>query len=75
MVASYGIYFMLLFLTYVLHGVKVYIVWPLPCNIHTALLAPLSDSISLMDEICQCTLSFTVDCLSSNCNLISFVSR
>ena len=28
-----------------------------------------------MDEICRRTLSFTVDCPSSNCNLVSFVSR
>ena len=46
----------------------------LPYNKHTALLALLSDSIPLMDEICRRTLSFMVDCLSSNCNLISFVS-
>ena len=37
----------------------------------TSLLAPLSDSIPLIDEICWHTLSFTVDCLNSNCNLIS----
>ena len=28
-----------------------------------------------MDEIYRRTLSFAVDCLSSNCNLVSFVSR
>ena len=28
-----------------------------------------------MDEICRRTLSFTADCPSSNCHLISFVSR
>ena len=50
-------------------------VWSLPYNTHTALLAPLSDSIPLMDELCRRTLSFMEDCLSCNCNLASVVSR
>ena len=50
-------------------------VWSLPYSTRTALLAPLSDSIPIMDDICRRTLSFTVDCPSSNCNLIYFVSR
>ena len=50
-------------------------VWSLPFNTHTALLAPLSDSLPLMNQICRRTLSFTVDCLSCNCNLIYFASR
>ena len=42
-------------------------VWSLPYNTHTAPLAPLSDSIPLMDEIiCQRILFFTVDCLIAN---------
>ena len=32
-------------------------VWLLPYNMHRVLLAPLSDSIPFMDEICPCTLS------------------
>ena len=32
-------------------------VWSLPYNAYTALLAPLSDSVPLMDEICRRTLS------------------
>ena len=38
-------------------------------------MAPLCDSIHLMDEMCRRTLSLTADFPSSNCNLISFVSR
>ena len=41
----------------------------------TALLARLTDSIPLMNELCRRTLSFTADCPSSNCHLVSFVSR
>ena len=51
-------------------------VWSLPYNTNTVLLAPLSDSIALTNEICRRTLSYSLDCLSSNyCNLMSFVSR
>ena len=49
-------------------------VWSLPYNTHTSLLAPLSDSIPIMDEICR-RISFTMDCSSSNCNLVSVVTR
>ena len=50
-------------------------VWSLPYKMHTALLAQLSNSIPLMDATCRRSLSFTVDCPCSNCNLVSFVSR
>ena len=73
MVASYGTYFMLLFCIAWRKGLRR--VWSLPYDTHTALLAPLSDSDPVMDEICRHTLSFTVNCPSSNCNLVSFVSR
>ena len=74
MISSYGFYCMMLFLICVrFTGLRKG--WSLPYNAHTVLLAPLSDSIPIMDKKCRHTLSSTADCPSSNCKLVSFVSK
>ena len=47
----------------------------LPRDMHSFLLAPLCDTLPIMDELCRRCCNFINACLSSDCSLISFVAR
>jgi hypothetical protein len=49
--------------------------WSLPPNTHNLLLAPLCNTIPIMDEICRRFLSFALACLNSDCELVVGVAR
>ena len=50
-------------------------VWSLPPNTHSALLAPLCNTIPIMDEICRRFLSFAFSCLYSDSNIVAGVAK
>ena len=47
----------------------------LPPNTHNLLLAPLCNTIPIMDEICRRFLSFALACLNSDCELVAGVAK
>jgi hypothetical protein len=49
--------------------------WSLPPNTHNALLAPLCNTIPIMDEICRRFLSFAFSCLYNDSEIVAGVAK
>jgi hypothetical protein len=50
-------------------------IWDLPNDFRSDFLPPVTGCVSIFDEIARRTLNFISDCLSSNCNLVCFISN
>jgi hypothetical protein len=49
--------------------------WNLPNDFRSDFLPPVTGCTSIFDEIARRTVNFISDCLSSNCNLVRFISN
>ena len=50
-------------------------VWGLPHHAHSAMLPPICGLLPLLDELACRTTTFITKCLSSDCDIVSFVAR